>query len=236
MSPKEAWAAHVAEGFEAVEVEADLQDDLFRPYVERKANNGLVKWNGNEFFHQELFGYNGEKVMVGYDDTQARFVWVRKIDKATGEPGAFICKADFSGNKERYIPLTAQRAAEERRAKGRMRRLDEKVRDIREELGTPGQLEHQPEIPLEPVRPTEQPVLVPVDEVVVDMVPNPSPKRRTFRDDKEFCAFALDQFEELKPRQIAHLKTLLTNPADRNWLAMSGIDVDRLTELVRAAA
>lgn len=233
MSPNEAWDAHVRAGFKAIPVEESLKDDLFRPYVERVANRGLVKWNGNEFFHQELLGFNGEKVMVGYDDTQARFVWVREIDSATGEPGAFICKADFTGNKERYIPLTAQRAAEERRAKGRMRRLDEKVRDIREELGNPAQLDHRPEVPLEPV--AAEPVLSPAENVV-DMVPAASPQRRTFRDDKEFCAFALDHIEEMKPRQIAHLKTLLTNNADRNWLAMSGIDVDRLTELVRAVA
>ena len=233
MSPNEAWVAHVKAGFEAIPVEEGLKDDLFRPYVERMANRGLVKWNGNEFFHQELLGFNGEKVMVGYDDTQARFVWVREIDSATGEPGAFICKADFTGNKERYIPLTAQRAAEERRAKGRMRRLDEKVRDIREELGNPAQLDHRPEVPLDPV--SAEPVLSPAENVV-DMVPAAPPQRRTFRDDKEFCAFALDNIEEMKPRQIAHLKTLLTNNADRNWLAMSGIDVDRLTELVRAVA
>jgi putative transposase len=235
MSPNEAWEAHVKAGFEAIHVDESLKDDLFRPYVERTANRGLVKWNGNEFFHQALLGFNGEKVMVGYDDAQARFVWVREIDAVTGEPGAFICKADFSGNKERYIPLTAQRAAEERRAKGRMRRLDEKVRDIREELGNPGLLEHQPDVPLEPIAPAAEAVLSPAENVV-NMVPAASPQRRVFRDDKEFCAFALDHFEELKPHQIAHIKTLLKDIADRNWLAKSGIDVDRLRELVRAVA
>jgi putative transposase len=234
MSPNEAWEAHVKAGFKAIPVEESLKDDLFRPYVERVANRGLVKWNGNEFFHQELFGFSGEKVMVGYDDTQARFVWVREIDKDTGEPGAFICKADFSGNKERYIPLTAQRAAEERRAKGQLRRLDDKAVAIREELGNPAQLDHRPEVPLEPVAPAAEVVISKADNVV-DMVPAASPQRRIFRNDKEFCAFALDHFEELQTRQVKRIKDLLNHREDSNWLAMSGIDVDRLRELVRAA-
>jgi transposase len=67
------------------------------------------------------------------------------------------------------------------------------------------------------------------------MVPAASPQRRIFRNDKEFCAFALDHFEELQTRQVKRIKDLLNHREDSNWLAMSGIDVDRLRELVRAA-
>ena len=234
MSPNEAWAAHTREGFDVVHVDDDMKDDLFRPYVERMTKRGLVKWNSNEFFHQDLVPYYGEKVMVGYDDAQAQYVWVREMDADTGEPGPLICKADFSGNKQRYISLTAQRKAEEDRHKGQLRRLDEKRDAINEELGNPYQIEHQPEVPLEPAASTPAPIAA--QGVVVEMVPSTKPRRRIFQKDDELCAFALDNFEELEPVQINFIRKLLSNKADRNWLAMSGIDVDQLTELVRAAA
>ena len=231
MSPNEAWDSHVRAGFEAVPVEDGLKDDLFRPYVERTASRGLVKWNSNEFFHHDLLPFNGKKVMVGYDDAQARFVWVREVDAATGAPGSFICKADFSGNKERYIPLSAQRAAEETRAKGRMRRIDEKILDITEELGSPYQLEHQPEIPLPPSG--AAPVSVPADGVVVDM-PTARPRRKQFFRDEDLCAYALDHIHELEVVQITFIRKLLSDVKERNHLKRSGIDVDRLITLVRA--
>lgn len=232
MSPNEAWEAHVAEGFEAIPVDDHEIDDLFRPYEVRTARRALVEWNSNTYFHEALEAYNGEKVMVGYDDTQARYVWVREVDRKSGQPGKFICKADFTANKERYVPLTAQRAAEERRAKGRMRRLDNKVQDIAAELGDAAMLEHLIEVPLE--QSDQSAGLRLVDNVATPRAPVSSEPPAD--PDLEFAKNALLSPEKLGPRQIIYLRKLITSNATREWFRMSGIDVAGLEAIVRAAA
>ncbi|WP_092896467.1 hypothetical protein [Rhodobacter sp. 24-YEA-8] len=47
MTPNEAWAAHVANGFEPVSVDPDEADDLFRPYKICTARRSQVWWNTN---------------------------------------------------------------------------------------------------------------------------------------------------------------------------------------------
>src|SRR5690606_19343042 len=88
--------------------------------------------------------WHGRKVMVGYDLHQADRVWVREYDIDSGKPGRLICVAEFSGNKERYIPLTYQRAAEETRVKGQLRRTDIKRAGIKEQLDAPLYIDHRP--------------------------------------------------------------------------------------------
>ena len=235
MSPMEAWEAHVAEGFEPVTVDDDIQDDLFRPYEIRTARRALIEWNSNTYYHADLEAYHGKKVMVGYDDTQARYVWIREIDRASGQPGKFICKADFTGNKQRYVPLTAQRKAEEERAKGRMRRIDNKVLDIAAELdGTP-MLEHQPTVPLE-IQPSHDLAPEPLRLVEAAAGEAQQPARRIFSSDEELASWALDHPTEVSPRQLAVLKRCLVQQTSHDVLRMSGIDMEALANLLRAAA
>ena len=91
MTPNEAWAAHVANGFEPVTVDPGEEDDLFRPYEIRTVRRAQVTWNSNEYFHIDLEPYHGRRVMMGYDLTQADRVWVYSakrraiIDFNTGE-------------------------------------------------------------------------------------------------------------------------------------------------------
>ncbi|MFD2842003.1 Mu transposase C-terminal domain-containing protein [Paracoccus cavernae] len=117
MTPNECWAAHVSNGFEAVEVDPGEADDLFRPYEIRTARRAQVQWNGNFYFDQDLEAYHEEKVMVGYDYHQADKVWVREFDAESGQPGRLICVARFGGNSERYIPLSYEQKSIEDRAK-----------------------------------------------------------------------------------------------------------------------
>jgi putative transposase len=241
-SPDEFWALHVADGFEPVPVEADEVDDLFRPYERRKARRGLVEWNNNRYYHQALEAYHDEWVSVGYDFGQARFIWVREIERETGEPGRLICVADFTENKRDYVPLTFQQAAEQKRTKGRLKRAQDKVQDIAAEFIAPF-LITQDEPQLLPMADLSRPATSPV--LVVDNGPEitkaasgaaESPRRRTFASDEELAAWALENPEQLTAGQVRVLRQCLQRQTAIDLFRMSGIDVDQLRNIIRAAA
>ncbi|MCC2098281.1 MAG: transposase, partial [Hyphomicrobiales bacterium] len=100
MSPDAYWQAHVDGGFEPVPVTAAESADLFRPYVKRRTRRALVEFLGNKYFALALEEFDGEDVLVGYDIHDAKRVWVREIDRASGEAGRLICIADFAGNEQ----------------------------------------------------------------------------------------------------------------------------------------
>ena len=237
MTPNEAWESHRVDGFEAIMVDPQEEDDLFRPYEERKVQRGLVQWNTNEYFHPSLEAYHGETVVVGYDLHQADKVWVRRFDVTTGQPGALICVAIFAGNAERYVPLTAERKAVEDRNKMAIKRIDRRRRDKEAELDTHPLLEHQPTEPASFIdavpAPEPQQVVLAVDNA--PNAPTP-PRRRGFATDEELAAWALEHPDELIPTQIAVLRRCLSRPIARESLRLSGIDTEALRTLLRAVA
>lgn len=235
MTPNEAWAQHVADGFEPVIVDPEMMDDLFRPYVERTVSRCLVQWNTNEYFSLDLNPYHEKRVFVGYDDAQADRVWVREIDRETGEPGRLITVAVYGGNKVAYIPRTRVAAAEEKRQKGALKRLEAKARDVEAERTAP-MLEQTLELRAEdaisaPVR-EPAPTAVLVDRIA----PAPAQKRRTFASDEELAAWALAHPAELSANQIRVLRSCMSSPAARDLFRMSGIDLEALRTLLRAVA
>ena len=70
-TPLEAWARAVAEGWETVPVDAELVNDLFRPYIARKTVRGEINLFGNLYFSQDLAEFHGELVRVGYDSADS---------------------------------------------------------------------------------------------------------------------------------------------------------------------
>jgi putative transposase len=242
-SPNEFWALHVADGFEPVPVDDDLRDDLFRPYEIRVARRGLVEWNTNQYYHAALERYHGEEVMVGYDFAQARYVWVREIDREEGQPGPLICVADFTGNKTDYVPRTFQQAAEEARHKGRVKRNEAKRRDIDAEYIAPYLLEETPIQPMPIIDITPEPV--PAGPVlVIDNSEIPSAasgaaettRRLTFATDEALAAWALENPEKLTANQVGVLRRCLQRQTTIELFRLSGIDVDALRNVIRAAA
>lgn len=242
-SPNEFWALHVADGFEPVPVDDDLRDDLFRPYEIRVARRGLVEWNTNHYYHAALERYHGEEVMVGYDFAQARYVWVREIDREEGQPGPLICVADFTGNKTDYVPRTFQQAAEEARHKGRVKRNEAKRRDIDAEYIAPYLLEETPIQPTPFIDITPEPV--PAGPVlVIDNSGTPSAasgaaetaRRLTFATDEALAAWALENPEKLTANQVGVLRRCLQRQTTIELFRLSGIDVDALRNVIRAAA
>lgn len=241
-SPDEFWALHVADGFEAVPVDADEVDDLFRPYEVRRARRGLVEWNNNQYYHKALEAYHGEQLVVGYDFDQARYVWVREIDRDSGQPGRFICVADYTGNKVDYVPRTYQQAAEEKRSKGRVTRLEAKLRDAQSEFLTPYLLDQSaiqpmPVIDMAPAPVAPRLVINNGEEIAV---PKPSeelqPRRPAFTNDVELAAFGIEHPEELTSNQVRVLRECLNRQSSVELFRLSGIDPEALRNALRAAA
>lgn len=232
MSPDEAWAAHVAAGFEPVPVDPGEADDLFRPYEIRTVRRSLVHWNTNTYFHEALEAWHEEKVMVGYDWHQADKVWVRAFDVSTGQPGALICVAVFGGNAERYVPLSYEQKALETRAAGRLKRVDAKrdaIEAERDSLRLVDMTPMQPVVDLPPA-------VAPEPAIPATESETPKARRRVFASDEELAAWALAHPDDLSPNQAAVLRDCLARPAARELFRMSGIDVEALRTLLRAAA
>lgn len=234
MSPDEAWAAHVAAGFEPVPVDPEEADDLFRPYEIRTVRRSLVQWNTNTYFHEALEAWHEEKVMVGYDWHQADRVWVRAFDVSTGQPGALICVAAFGGNAERYVPLSYEQKALETRSAGRLKRVDAKRGTIEAERDALRLVDMTPAVgtPLMGAAPAVdlQPAGTATDSET------PKALRRVFASDEDLAAWALVHPDQVSRSQIAVLTDCLARPSARDHLRMSGIDLEALRALIRAAA
>lgn len=233
MSPDECWAAHVATGFEPVEVSKDEVDDLFRPYELRVVRRGEVTWHTNSYFDHALRNYHGEKVMVGYDYHQADRVWVREFDVASGQPGPLICVAEFMANAQRYVPRSYQQEAEERRADGRIKRKQDNISDIEAERDSLGLLEHQGAPIIDLFAQAEpEPELVSINEVPAQAASG----SLRFTSDEHLAAWALDHPNELTEDQIGVLRDCMSRSTARELFRMSGIDTEALRTLLRAVA
>lgn len=236
MSPDEFWADHVRNGFEPVPVEPELVDDLFRPYETRVVRRAQIEWNNNFYFHLDLEPHHGDRVMVGYDFAEAHHVWVREIDRdhdGAEVPGALICIAEFGGNKVDYVPKSFQQAAEEKRTRGRVRLLRNKLHDAETELRPVGLIDLQPLDALPMIDVTPEPASVAETNVTALPV---EPRRRVFASDEELAAWAIEHPSELSVNQLRVLRDCLQRPSALELFRLSGIDVEALRTVVRAAA
>jgi putative transposase len=245
MSPDQYWEYHVSTGFEIVPVLEHEKNDLFRPYVKRKVSRSMVEWLTNTYFNLALEEFHGEYVLVGYDIHDASKVWVREIDRKSGEElmGRLICVAIFAGNEERYIPLTMERAAMEKRANARARRLKDHLAEVEAEL-SPGSFidasiqTFMPIIDHEPAPMPVGPVLVTSDGETVPAAAGAAEVTRiqTFATDEALAAWALENPEKITARQADVLRRCLQQQVARELFRMSGIDVEALRSVLRAVA
>lgn len=169
-TPNEVWAQFEATGFKPFMLDEGETDDLYRPYVKRKTRRSLVTWNDNEYFSLELEKYHGEYVFLGYDIHNADKVWIREIEMLDGKEilGAFICTADFGGNRKRYVPLSQEQKAIETRAKNRKRLLNKRLAEVDAEAAP--QITHQPSMPIDTTVRERTPVEV-EDAILVSETP-----------------------------------------------------------------
>lgn len=124
MTPREALAAHVADGWEPVALsEADIID-AFRPHVRKTVTRGGVSpYSGQRYQHEELEHWNGKEVMVAIDIMDGTSVWVKSLD------GRLICEAAFeSGKKPR--PASLYETAYEKRERAQIKRKENAISAI----------------------------------------------------------------------------------------------------------
>lgn len=249
MTPNEAWAAKLAGFAPILPDEAEL-DDMFRPYVVRRTRRALVDWLGNSYFAMALEPYDGQDVIVGYDIRDAGRVWVREIEEVDGErvPGRLIAIAAFEGHKTRYVPVAYEQAAIERRAKGRLGRLNRKIGVVEAELRPTLTLSPAPPaIEIAPTRAmTPAASLAPAANDPVSRPPAPAPasaastpvdpdRRPAFHDDVAFASWLLVHPDRATASDIALLRDLLTTHSTNELLRMSGLDLDALRSIARSA-
>jgi putative transposase len=230
LTPNELWAQKCA-GFEPVIPDAAELDDMFRPYVLRRARRCLVDWLGNSYFAPSLEAFEGAEVAVGYDIRDASRVWVRSLEEIDGErvPGKLVAIAAFEGNRTRYVPVTAEQAAMERRAKGRLSRLQDKMGVIEQELRPAALLELQPAAPAPhieaaPAAPQTSAAIISIDG------------RPVFRDDVSFARWLAENPDRATAPDLEHLRDLLTTHSTNELLRMSGVDLIALRKLARSAS
>lgn len=132
LSPDLCLANFSAKGWEPVLLQAGEIDTLFRPRIERTTARGELNVLTNIYFSPLLREFTGDKVHVSYDIHDPSKVWVYAPD------GRFICTAEVNGNSKHYYPVPVIDQAREKRAKGRLGKVESKREEILAELnGTP---------------------------------------------------------------------------------------------------
>lgn len=239
MTPNELWALKCAAFDPIIPDEAEL-DDMFRPYVVRRTRRALVEWLGNSYFAPELEALDGQDVVVGYDIRDASKVWVREIAEIDSErvPGRLIAIAAFEGHKTRYVPVSAERAAMERRAKGRLGRLQHKIDVVAQELRPAALVELTPFTVSAalPLAAAEVPRRAAGASVADPDPDGGSACRPVFRDDVSFARWIAENPDLATASDKELLRELLTSHASNELLRMSGVDLDRLRSIARSAA
>lgn len=127
-SPDLAWSAFEAKGWQAHNLGADVIDTLFRPRVARTVARGELVLFNNRYFSRDLTEFHGEVVHVAYDIHNPNAVWAYWPD------GRLICTADVNGNRRHYFPVPVVEQARQKRAQGRLDKVEAKREEILAEL------------------------------------------------------------------------------------------------------
>lgn len=127
-SPDLAWRAFEARGWQAEVLRAEDTDTLFRPRVSRIIQRAEINLFTNIYFARELAEFHGIEAQIAYDIHDPSRIWVYTPE------GRFICEAQANGNRRHYMPVPVVQQAREKRAKGRLARVDAKRDEILEEL------------------------------------------------------------------------------------------------------
>lgn len=128
LSPDMAWAGHSAQGWTPETLTADEIATLFRPRVVRPLRRAEIHLFNNIYFARELEEFHGLEAHIAYDIHDASRVWVYAPD------GRLICTAEVNGNSKHYFPVPVVEQARQKRAKGRLARVDAKRDEILAEL------------------------------------------------------------------------------------------------------
>ena len=128
VSPDLAWKAFEARGWTAHTIDAEQLATLFRPRVTRTLARAEIRLFNNLYFARELEEFHGLEAHIAYDIHDASRIWVYLPD------GRLVCEAEVNGNRKHYFPVPVIEQARQKRAEGRLARVDAKRDEILEEL------------------------------------------------------------------------------------------------------
>lgn len=127
-SPELCLRAFMAKGWAPHMMAADEMATLFRPRVTRTLARAEIRLFNNIYFARELEEFHGLEAHIAYDIHDAERIWVYMPG------GRLICEARVNGNRTHYMPVPVIEQARQKRAEGRLGRLDAKREEILEEL------------------------------------------------------------------------------------------------------
>lgn len=127
-SPDLCWRNFEAKGWAAHKLAETELATLFRPRVTRTLARAEIRLFNNIYFARELEEFHGLEAHIAYDIHDASQIWVYAPD------GRLICEAQVNGNSKHYFPVPVIEQAKQKRAQGRLARVDAKREEILEEL------------------------------------------------------------------------------------------------------
>lgn len=209
-SPSEAWELAKSNGWEPHLPEDP--DDLFRPQQRRTTRRGEVSLFGNLYFSDALAEWHGQEVFVGYDVWDASKVWVRDTD------GVLVCTAHLDANKVDYFPKSRIDQAREQRAKGRLRRLENKRMEIEAEAGL-----EEDEIPTAPTPEDKEAARAvmarleptPVHQPVETSSGSPRPIFKGEYAERDWGLWVWNNLEQIDPAECAEFEERLESASFR---------------------
>lgn len=128
-TPQECLDEFKANGWQPKHVSEALLVDVFRPTVKVTVRRGMVKPYGKMLYRDgALDAYEGDEVIVSYDQMNYQQVWVRDLK------GALICMADYVAATQ-YVAKTALEAANEKRGEARIKLKERQIESIKAQTG-----------------------------------------------------------------------------------------------------
>ncbi|WP_442962600.1 DNA-binding protein [Pseudomonas nitroreducens] len=122
-TPAEAWAEHLASGWQPFTVEGEQLQDLFRPHETKVVRRAKVRLYSQDYHHAELEHWNGEDVQVAYDIHDGERVWVKTLE------GRLICEASLDKVRG-YRARSVYEMALEKRADAAIARHETHIAEI----------------------------------------------------------------------------------------------------------
>lgn len=138
MTPLEALAQRISQGWEPVTYDDKLMPYLFMPHEKITVRRCQFTSHGNIYHSYELHHWHNREAIVAYDIHDAKQVWVLDLDERP------ICKAHWNGNRVTAQPTPVKQQAIQQRQARRLKNNDNKGRMIQGEAQTI--LEHPPEL------------------------------------------------------------------------------------------
>lgn len=130
MTPSEAWAQHVADGWQPVALTNEDLIDSFRPHERKTVRRGRVRlFAKQDYHHADLDHHNGCEVQVAFDLYDGERCWIKTLD------GVFICEATRY-NPHGYRTISFLEFANNKRIDAAQARLERRQWEVAQQRET----------------------------------------------------------------------------------------------------